>query len=42
MTGMRINAKQCPYERVIVPTSLYCAVARGMRSAERIKVNVLR
>ena len=31
----------CLYEGVIVPTALYGAEAWGMRSAERIKVNVL-
>ena len=29
------------YKEVIVPTALYGADARGMRSAERRKVNVL-
>ena len=29
------------YEGVIVPTALYGAEASGMRSAERMKVNVL-
>ena len=38
---MGIEAKKCPYEGVIVPTTLYGAEAWGMRSAERRKVNVL-
>ena len=33
--------KKCLYEEVIVPTALYRSEAWGMRSAERIKVNVL-
>ena len=33
--------KKCLYDGVIVPTVLYGAEARGMRSAERRKVNVL-
>ena len=40
-SGLGIKAKKCLYERVIVPTALYGADARGMRSAERRKVNVL-
>ena len=36
-----INAKKCLCEGVIVPTALYGAEARGMRCAERRKVNVL-
>ena len=39
--GLRINAKKCLYEGVIVPTALYRAEAWGMRSAERRIVNVL-
>ena len=39
--GLRIKAKKCLYEKVIVPTLLYGAEAWGMRSAERRKVNVL-
>ena len=39
--GLGIKAKECSYEGVIVPTALYGAVAWGMRSAERRKVNVL-
>ena len=39
--GLGINAKQCLYEGVIVPTALYGAEAWGMRSAERREVNVL-
>ena len=39
--GLRIKAKKCPYEGVIVSTALYGAEAWGMRSAERRKVNVL-
>ena len=36
-----MKAKKCLYEGVIVPTALYGAEAWGMRSAERMKVNVL-
>ena len=37
-----IKAKKCQYEGlIIVPTALYGAEARGMRSAERRKENVL-
>ena len=36
-----IKAKKSLYEGVIVPSVLYGAEARGMRSAERRKVNVL-
>ena len=39
--GLRIKAKKCLYEGVIVPTALYGAEAWGMRSAERRKVTVL-
>ena len=39
--GLWIKAKKCQYEGVIVPTTLYGAEARGMRIAERKKVNVL-
>ena len=39
--GLGIQAKKSLYEGVIVPTVLYGAEARGMRSAERRKVNVL-
>ena len=39
--GLGIMAKKCPYEGAIVPTALYGAEARGMRSAERREVNVL-
>ena len=39
--GLRIKAKKCIYEGVIVTTALYGAEAWGMRSAERRKVNVL-
>ena len=39
--GLGIKAKKCLYEGVTVPTALYGAEARGMRSAERRKVNVL-
>ena len=39
--GLRIQANKCLYEGLIVPTALYGAEARGMRSAERRKVNVL-
>ena len=39
--GLGIKAKKCLYEGVIVPTALYGAVALGMRSAERRKVNAL-
>ena len=36
-----INAKNCLYVLVIVPTALFGAEAWGTRSAERRKVNVL-
>ena len=39
--GLGIKAKKCLYVGVIVPTALYGAEAWGMRSAERMKVNVL-
>ena len=39
--GLGIKAKMCLYEAVIVPTALFGAEARGMRSAERRNVNVL-
>ena len=39
--GLGIKANKCLYEGVIAPTALYGAVAWGMRSAERSKVNVL-
>ena len=39
--GLGIKAKKCLYEGVIVPTTLYGAEAWDMRSAERMKVNVL-
>ena len=39
--GLGIKANKCLYEGVIVPTALYRAEARGMRSAERSKVSVL-
>ena len=39
--GLGIKAKKCLYEGVIVLTALYGAEAWGMRSAERMKVNVL-
>ena len=38
--GLRIKAKKCQYEGVIVPTGLYGAMVWGMRSPERRKVNV--
>ena len=37
----RTKAKKCLYEGVIVPTALYGAEALGMRSAKKMKVNVL-
>ena len=37
---MRIIAKKCPNQGVIVPKELYGAEAWGMRSAKRRKVNV--
>ena len=37
-----IKAEKCLYEEVIVPMALYRAEARGMRSAERRKVNALK
>ena len=39
--GLGIKAKKCLYVGVIVPTELYEAEARSMRSAERRRVNVL-
>ena len=39
--GLMIKAKKCLYEEEIVPTALYGAEAWGMRSAERMKVNIL-
>ena len=39
--GLGIKAKKCLYEGVIVPTALYGAEARGMKSAEKRKENVL-
>ena len=39
--GLGMKANKCLYEGVIVPTALYEAEARAMRSAERRKVNVL-
>ena len=36
-----IKARKCLYEGVIVPTALYGTEAWGLRSAERMKVNVL-
>ena len=39
--GLGIMAMKCLYEGVIVPTALYRAEARGMRSVEKRKVNVL-
>ena len=38
--GLGIKAKKYPYEGVIVPTALYGAKARGMRSVVNRKVNV--
>ena len=39
--GLWIMSKKCLYEGVTVPMVLYGAVALGMRSAERRRVNVL-
>ena len=39
--GLAINAKKCLYEEVLAPPTLYGAMAKGMRRAERRKVNVL-
>ena len=39
--GLGIKAKKYLYERVIVPTALCGAEPCGMRSAERMKVNLL-
>ena len=39
--GLGIESKKCLYVGVIVSTALYGAEAWGMRSAERMKVNVL-
>ena len=36
-----MNAKKSLYKGVIVPTALYAAEAWGMRSPERMRVNVL-
>ena len=35
------NVKKCLYKGIIVPMAFYGAEARGMRIAERRKVNVL-
>ena len=40
--GLGIKAKKRLYDGVILPTAVYGAEARGMRNAERIKVNVIR
>ena len=40
--GLGIMAKKCQYQGVIVPTAFYGAEAWGMRSADRMKINVLR
>ena len=34
--GLGIQAKECLYERVIVPTALYGAESWGMKSAEEV------
>ena len=39
--GLGINEKKCLHEGVIVPTALNGAEVCGMRSCERMKVNVL-
>ena len=39
--GLGIKVKKCLYEGVIVPMALYGSEAWALRSAERIKVNVL-
>ena len=39
--GLRIKAKKCLYDGVIVPTALYGTEAWGVSSAERRKVNLL-
>ena len=39
--GLRIKAKNCLYEGVIVPTALCGAEAWGKRCADRRKVNIL-
>ena len=39
--GLGIKAKKCLDEKVIVPTALNRPEALGMRSAQRMKVNVL-
>ena len=39
--GLGKNAKKCLFVGVFVPIALYGAEAYGMRSAERMKVNVL-
>ena len=40
--GLGIDAKNCRYEGVIVPTAFYGAEAWGMRRGEVRKVNVLK
>ena len=40
-SGLLTKFKMCLYEEVIIPTALYRAEVRGMRSAERRKVNIL-
>ena len=41
MEDLGINANKCLNEGVIVPTALNGAEARGMRTPERRKVNVI-
>ena len=39
--GFGIKAKKCLYEGVIAPTALYGSEVWGMRSAEKMKFNIL-
>ena len=39
--GLGINSKKCLYEGVILPMALYGAEAWSVRSAKKMKVNVL-
>ena len=39
--GLGLKVKKCLCEGVIVPTALHGAEAWGIKSAERMKVNVL-
>ena len=39
--GLGINSKKCLYEGVILPMALYGAETWSVRSAKKMKVNVL-